>query len=171
MRLASLSVLVVAGSICAGCSESTMIRTSPPNAQVTVNDKVVGLSPVAFTYPSHSMGGATFKYKIEHDGYLPAEGTLRTRVSAGRIVAAVFTTCITCIFRGFKTFGSDVTDIELTPASVPAGEAIGRSPADRLRRIQDLYDQGLMTEQEYKRYRSQILHEAAGIPEPQPLGR
>ena len=34
-------------------------------------------------------------------------------------------------------------------------------------KTQDLYDQGLMTEQEYKRYRSQLLHEAAGLPEPE----
>jgi hypothetical protein len=159
--------------LCAGCSESTKIRTYPPNAKVTVNDVLIGVSPVEYSVPSWSMGGKVFAYRIEHDGYLPTAGRLKTRVAPGRIVAAVSTACITCLFHGFKEF-EDQTNVELIPiggqvsevSGQKASEAPGRTVADRLRRIQDLYDQGLMTEQEYKRYRSEILHDAAGVPEP-----
>jgi hypothetical protein len=149
------------------CSESTAIRTYPPNAKVSVDDTVIGVSPVEFRYPSWSMGGKTFRYRAERDGYLPAEGRLKTRVAPGRIVAAVFTSCITCLFHGFKTF-EEQTNIELTPLNGQVVEKSGETAAiaERLRRIQDLYDQGLMTEQEYKRYRSEILHDAAGATEP-----
>lgn len=162
-RIVAATIILLGGT---ACSESTMIRTYPPNAKVSVNDTVVGVSPVVYRYPSWSMGGTVFHYQVEHEGYVPAEGQLHTRVAPGRIVAAIFTTCITCLFHGFKAF-DDQTNIELTPLVAHApSETLGQTSAERLRRIQDLYDQGLMTEQEYKRYRSEILHDAAGIPEP-----
>src|SRR6266478_3488990 len=98
-----LTVLMIVLS-CAACSESTMIRTFPANAKVSIKDVVIGVSPVEYRYPSWSMGGKVFRYRAEHDGCLPADGQLKTRVAPGRIVAAVFTTCITCVFHGFKTF-------------------------------------------------------------------
>ena len=167
MSRAPLWMAIAAIALAGGCTEATSIRTYPPGAQVTIDEKPIGVSPTVFRVPSHDVAG-TYKYRIDHDGYLPAEGELRTRVSTGRIVGAVFTTCITCIFRGFRTL-PDNLEVELKPLNsgltAPGGNA--GSTADRLRRIQDLYDQGLMTEQEYKRYRSQLLHEAAGLPEPE----
>jgi hypothetical protein len=79
------------------------------------------------------MGGKVFRYRVERDGYVPAEGQLKTRVAPGRIVAAIFTTCITCVFHGFKAF-DEQTNIELTPIGGQVAEKLGSTTAERLRR-------------------------------------
>lgn len=161
-KVVAATLILLCGT---ACSESTVIRTYPPNAAVTVDGTSIGVTPTVFKVPSHDVG-SVYKYRIDRDGYVPVDGELRTRVSAGRIVGTIFTTGIYAIFRGFRTL-PDRVEVELVPLNAgPAGNS-AVPVADRLRKIQDLYDQGLITEQEYKRYRSQLLHEAAGVSLPE----
>jgi hypothetical protein len=57
------------------------------------------------------------------------------------------------------------TYVDLGPPLNPSPETLGErtnpssSPEDRLRRVQNMYDQGLINEQEYNRLRSDILRE------------
>jgi hypothetical protein len=143
-----------------GCAESATLRTEPPRAKVYIDGNFVGMSPAEFLIGRLEEG----HYRVVLDGYEPSEGQLQARIAPGRVVGTVFTFGIYAIFRGLHYY--PLTDVDLTPSPnrpPPVGGGPDResSPADRLRNVQDMYDHGLINEQEYKRIRSDILRELA----------
>ena len=91
-------------------------------------------------------------------GYQPESGNLKPSVAAGRVVAAIFTACITCAFHGFYYFKP--LDVVLTkdPAAAVAATK-GQSPTERLQQLDEAREKGLINEHEYQRLRGQILSE------------
>jgi hypothetical protein len=94
------------------------------------------------------------------DGYPPAEGQLETRIAhrAGFVTVGIF-----AVFMGWHYYPT--TYVDLGPPSNPSPGTLGGrtnpslSPEERLRHVQNMYDQRLINEQEYNRLRSEILHE------------
>ena len=142
------------------CAEHTVIRSSPPGAQVYVNDQLIGVSPAVVEVPRSELD-SPHHYRVVLDGYTPAEGRLKRRFPVGRLFGAIFTTGILYIFRSPMTLASPVdvvlhseaSDVQATGSRDPGTVA----PADRLRRLQDLYEQGVITDQEYRRRRAEII--------------
>lgn len=160
---------VLALAVLSGCAETALIQTSPPGAKLYVNKKFVGITPVEFTVKRSDWPETKpeFRYRIEHEKYSPQEGVLATGVNWRRIMTAVFTSGINLIFKRVNAFKSDVYDFDMNPESVTANaNAMPASGSidERLRKVQDLYDQGLITEPEHRRYRSDILRELAPAP-------
>jgi hypothetical protein len=173
-RLHTILAIVWLMSCLPGCAEQTLIRTSPPDASVMINGKFIGVTPVLYRVPESEFHPHT-TYQIARDGYEPIEGELNTYVTPGRIVGGIFTLGIPFIFRGATAFAK-VHDFQLQPvarATVPAVPAEPPPPpsgsatvplpstsdpaASKLRQLQDLYDRGLISEEEYRSARSRIV--------------
>ena len=142
---------------CAG-AEPAALHTTPPGAKIYVNEKFVGLSPTTFMI-GRSEGT---HYRAVLDGYPPGEGQLESRIAPERVFASVVTVGIFSIVMGWHHYPT--TYVDLGPPLNPSLESHGTiapelSPEDRLRHVQNMYDQKLISEQEYGRLRSQILHE------------
>ncbi|MBI1816752.1 MAG: SHOCT domain-containing protein [Deltaproteobacteria bacterium] len=120
-----------------------------------MNDVAIGTSPVLFTTPTKSLERSTFHYRVEADGYVPAEGELKERVSAGRIVGYVFTVGILRAFRGVKTFREPV-EITLQPVGATAHAASTALEA-RLNELKSLHDRGVISDEEYRQARAAAL--------------
>lgn len=122
-----------------------------------VNEKFVGITPMIYEM-SESEIPEVIHYRVERGGYLPQEGELRGRFSAGRLIGAIFTLGIVYaarspyVYRGVYDFAlvplDDPRDVQAEPLRID----------ERLRRLQDLRDQGLITEDEYEKQRAAILH-------------
>jgi hypothetical protein len=140
--------------LASGCAEYATFRSSPAPAKVYLNDQMIGLTPLEYPIPQDQVQ-QTWNYRVEIDGYEPDSGILQRSIAPGRIVAAVFTLCISCAFRGFQYFRT--VDAALTQVGRTSAGADKGSPADRLRRLDEAYNQGLINEQEYRKLRSQIL--------------
>ncbi|HTF32193.1 MAG TPA: hypothetical protein VK714_00665 [Myxococcota bacterium] len=145
---------------CFGCgAERAALHTTPPGARIFVNEKFVGLSPTTFMIGRYE--GTHFRAVL--DGYPPAEGQLETRIAPERIFASFVTVGIYAVFMGWHYYPT--TYVDLGPPLNPSPETLGgrpepsSSPEDRLRHVQNMYDQRLINEQEYNRLRSEILHE------------
>jgi len=140
-----------------GCAESATLLSEPSRAKVYIDGRFVGLSPATFLVGQ----GEEAHYRVVLDGYEPSEGQLLARLAPGRVVGTVFTFGIYAIFRSLHYYPP--TNVALTPSSSPQPEAHGatapESPEDRLRHVKNLYDQRLISEQEYQRLRSDILRE------------
>jgi PEGA domain len=141
-----------------GCADDAALRTVPPGARVYVNEKFVGLSPTTFLVGRFE----GTHYRTVLDGYPPAEGQLESRIAPERIFATIMTVGIYVVFHGWHYYPPTVVDFG--PSSNPSPETLGgstnpSSPEDRLRHVQNMYDQRLINEQEYNRLRSEILHE------------
>jgi hypothetical protein len=107
-------MLVLIGVLLAvGCGESTLMRSRPAGANVWVNDRFIGQTPVEYGC-SRAEFSRPQRYRLELDGYEPAHGELRKRVMPGRIVGGSFSLGISLIFRpptGFR----DRYDFVLVP--------------------------------------------------------
>lgn len=110
MKGYAVAMVVAVAVVASGCAEYALIRSDPPAAKVIINDKFVGLTPVEYKV-SRGDVKKNYSYKVEKEGYVPVNGVLRRSVAPGRIVAAVFSMCISCAFRGFQYFPS--VDVEL----------------------------------------------------------
>jgi hypothetical protein len=92
----------------AGCSETTIIRTTPPGASIYVNERYVGGSPVEFEASSWSVRPQAYRYRTVKPGYVASNGEIPAHLSIGRIVAAYLSSCLSC-GRGFFVFDEETT--------------------------------------------------------------
>jgi hypothetical protein len=121
--------------VLAGCTEATMIRSSPPDATVYVDGKFAGVTPLRFVVP-RSRFSNHMHYRVEREGYLPDEGVLRTQVRTGRVIGGLFTLGLIWPFRGVTAFVAR-HDVALekapppTPSPTPEAAPLPAPPPDR----------------------------------------
>lgn len=162
----SLKRLVACVSIAllttAGCSESTRIQTSPQGARVYVDNVLVGVSPTVYSV-SRAEFSQPHVCRAELDGYAPAEEPLRKTLAVGRLIGAIFTLGIVYAFRSPYAFRNTH---ELVLEKLPdAPQSAGSSPVrpggptteERLHRIKQLRQQGVITQEEFDKYELEIL--------------
>jgi len=148
-----------------GCAADKLrISSHPPGAEVFIDDQFVGTTPVAWEV-SRAQHGTRFHVRLEDKGYAPYETDARTVVSGGRVALAILTSAISLAFQKPSYY----RPIEATLRPLREGEQPGAAPerapartgdsAVRLRQLEQLHDQGLITDEEYERKRRAILNE------------
>ncbi len=156
MRTTTLRLLVlslVAASV--GCSEETLVRSTPPGAAVYWGDREIGTTPTPFVV-KRAEWRDDFTLRLEHDGYQPATVIVPTHIAKGRVTGGIFTLGLVWLFKRPTTL-PDRVDVPLTPAHV--GEAPADAPADaRLQVLQRLLDQHLITDEEFRARRDAIMN-------------
>jgi hypothetical protein len=144
----------------AGCTESALVRSYPPGSKLYVNGDFVGVTPVVYSVADAKFTGREFPVRIERTGYAPADGVLRKQTCPGRVAGGVFTLGILFLFRSATCFVSP-QDFLLEPLSTAAdaGAGAAHQPTveERLDRIRRMRDQGVITDEEFEHYRTEIL--------------
>jgi hypothetical protein len=147
--------------VIAGCAESTLVRSYPAGATVYLNGQREGITPLVLTVPRTQFDQDTLRVRVEHEGYQSEERTLTTQRCNGRVVGGVFTFGILLLFKPPTCFASPQDfALNAVPGAAPHAEA---APApqptveERLQRLQELRDRGVITQDEYDRSRQQIL--------------
>src|SRR5689334_4184941 len=97
-RLRGIGVVALL-SVIAGCAESTMIKSYPVGARISVNGVFVGAAPAKFVTSREQFDRETFVAVAEQPGYQRTELTLQKGTCRGRIVGAVFTLGILLLFK------------------------------------------------------------------------
>ena len=157
--------LLAASVLLAGCAETAIIRTHPPDAKVYVEGKYVGDSPATFTAKAHHVQ-RKYALRLEKDGYQTVDDVLTSHVAVGRIILDGLVTCgITWVFRGYWIF--EPAAFELKPvaaavpeppaATVPAAESHDDDLVKKLQRLQDLLNRKLINRQEYDAYKAEVM--------------
>lgn len=160
-RKRSLAVLFLSTAV-VGCAESAVVRSYPAGSKVYVNGAYEGLTPLGVTIPREQFDAGQYAVRLEHEGYTPEDGTLRTETCRGRIVGGVFTLGIVLLFKPPTCFASP-QDFSLVPLPGQSPSASGPSGApqatvdERLERLKRLRDQGTITNEEYEHYRLEVL--------------
>ncbi len=137
-----------------------MITTKPPGADVYVNGRLIGKSPVEYSVPRGKWTGH-YTYRVEKEGYEPRQGKLDTAVSGGRITGAVFTLGLSLAFKPAQTFTQSEYDFGLySIEDAVEGSAAGETGVEeRLRKIERLHATGVIDDDEYERHRRMILED------------
>ena len=167
------AILLLLLLLAAGCAERAWIRSAPPGANVYVNGRFIGITPVVYSVHRPEFN-RPLRYRLECDGYGAVEGELQKRIGTPRIVGACFTLGLSLLFKPLTTLQEryDIA-LERTPkqanvAPPPAADTPSRAASEadpegsvraRLRELQDLYDRGTISEQEFKRTRQKILRD------------
>ncbi len=143
--IASLSLL--AASLLAACgTEHTLIRSDPSGAKVTINDKMIGTTPAEFAvnrsdWPSNN----TFKCRLEMENYDPTDCTFQG-ARWRHVVGDIFTLFLIRIFRG--PYGlADEYDYKLRPLT-------------GLPQLDKLHASGVISDDEYKQLRLDLIRKA-----------
>jgi hypothetical protein len=150
-------VALLISLVAAGCTQSTLFRSDPPGARISVNGQFVGITPAHYEMAEWDVP-RVIHYRVERGAYLPQEGELRAQFSVGRLVGAIFTVGLLYAARGPYVY-KEAYDFALAP--VGDSRDVEKEPLridERLRRLQDLFNQGLISEQEYQQQRAAILH-------------
>ena len=110
-----------------GCAESTMIRSYPVGARISVDGIFVGATPAKFVASRQDFEQKTFVAVAEHPGYQRTEYTLQRTTCKGRIVGGVFTLGILLLFKRPTCFQSPQY-IDMPPLPGVPGPAARRIP-------------------------------------------
>jgi len=151
-RCGSAALLLVA-VLLGGCSESVMIRSGPSGANVFVNDKPVGKTPVEYTVPRGDLGNP-YHVRIEKNGYEPVVTNLSTRIAGGRVTGAVFTLGILAMFRSM--YYIQPVFAQLQPLVSPQDDR-DRVLGESLRNLRELHERGKISDEEFQRRQTELL--------------
>lgn len=166
--------LVVAGccSIIHGTSQEVGISSSPSGATVIVNGQQMGTTPVTLDLKRKG----SHKITIEMDGYQPYEMAL-TKSTSGWVwgnvlLGGLIGLAVDAIDGALYKVNPELVQAQLLAAEkdslqigmaqgIPEGaEKIGqmdKTPAEKLKELKELKDQGILTEEEYETRRKTLV--------------
>ena len=147
------------------CASSTMIQSNPTGAKLYLNSSYVGVTP--YRHTDTKIVGTTTYVRLEKEGYEPLNTSFSRdeQADAGAIVGGIF-----LLFPFLWTMKYDPSHIyELAPPgnfqqpavapSMPlASDSTSASPkAAQLRDVKKLFDEGILTKDEYEKEKKKIL--------------
>jgi hypothetical protein len=115
MRTVALAGLLLLAS----CAEGIGVQSYPDGASLYLNDKFVGKTPTVGWIPRSEWTGNAVPYRVQKDGYEPANGAFDLCVSGGRVTAGVFTVGFSLLFKPLNTFCTDPEIVQLIPKPFP----------------------------------------------------
>jgi len=138
-----------------------LIRAYPSDTEVTVNGEPLGKTPVEYVVPrARWPRDGYFHYHAERADYRPQDGSFTSKPAGGRITGGIFTLGILFMFKRPTALPEEL-EIILEPVAATSpdakGSSIQQSPEQQIRRLEKLLDEGLITEEEFKRQRKKIL--------------
>ncbi|MDR2927257.1 MAG: PEGA domain-containing protein [Cytophagaceae bacterium] len=149
-----ISVSLAGAILFTSCASTTMIQSNPSGAKVYLNGEPVGTTP--YSHTDTKIVGSTTTVKLEKEGYEPLNTSFSRdeEVDAGAIIGGVFVWIPflwTMKYKPTHTY-------ELTPSSnakQPKNQPQTR--ADKLRELKQLFDEKLISTEDYRRERRKVL--------------
>jgi hypothetical protein len=148
------------------CSSTTVIQSEPPGARLFINGEFMGSTP--YTLTDTKVAGTTNWVRLEMEGYetLYTSFSRTERVEVGAIVAGFFVWVPFAWglkYKPFRTFMLaplydeyyDEWEEEEMPHDAEANRDADRYKA--LREIKQLYDDGILTTEEFEKEKQRIL--------------
>ena len=156
--------LILAGSILfTSCASTTLIQSSPSDAKIYLNGEPVGTTP--YTHRDTRIVGSTTSVKLEKEGYDPFSTSItrNEEADAGAIIGGIL-----FLIPFLWTMKYKPTHMyELIPKSgvgqpifeTDPQQDLTKSKADRLRELKALFDENVLTQEEYEKEKKKILEE------------
>ena len=142
------------------CSETVLIRSTPPDAEVFIDGEPRGKTPLRYKVARGDLKEQ--KLQLKKRGYEPVEDVLRLRIAPGRVVGAVFTLGLLYAFRDPYYLAGAERAFLLTkdPAEVSAAQQAERDRATgrELRELNERYKRGEISEVERDQRAEQLLN-------------
>ena len=157
----SISFFLALTILCASCSSTTMIQSSPSKAKVYIDGAFAGETP--YLHRDSKIVGSSMVVKIEKEGFTPLVTTITKdeEVNVGAIIGGLF---VVVPFLWTMQY-QPVHNYVLKPTAVendvkPEIQKIQTNPkskADRLRELKQLLDEKIITLDEFEKEKSKVL--------------
>jgi len=158
------TALILASTILlASCSSRTLIQSNPSGAKVYLNGESVGTTP--YSYQDTKIVGSTNTVKLEKEGYEPFNTTFsrNEKADVGAIIGGIF---VLVPFLWTMKYNPERT-YELVPsasgpkqvAAQPLSTVTAKSKADKLRELKKMFEEKLITQEEYDLGRKKVMSE------------
>jgi len=156
--------LILAGSILlASCASRTLIKSNPSGAKVYLNGEAVGTTP--YTHEDTKIIGSVTTVKLEKEGYEPFNTSFarNEKADAGAIVGGVFLLFPFLWTMKYKPERSyDL--VQISNGTKPttkdqSKQAENKSKEEKLRELKKLFEDKLISQEEYDLGRKKILSE------------
>lgn len=156
-----VSFILAALILITSCVSTTVIQSSPSGAKLYLNGEPVGVTP--YTHQDGKIVGSTTLVKLEKEGYesLNTSFTRDEEVDVGAVIGGIFFMfpfLWTMKYKPYRLY-------EMKPAEGAEEEKYKnqlsqvKSKADMLREIKQLYDDGIISWDEYEKERKKVLNE------------
>lgn len=163
MTTKTISLLLVCSILLTSCVSTTIIKSIPSGAKISVDGQPMGKTPYA--HSDTKITGSITTVKIEKEGYDPLNSSFyRTeQVDVGAIIGGLF---VWIPFLWVMKY-NPIHTFELTPSlnneqptiKTQPKQGQARSKADRLRELKQLLDEDVITQEEYGKEKKKILEE------------
>lgn len=143
----------------ASCSSTTTINSTPSKAKVYLNGEYVGTTP--YTHRDTKIVGSSTLVKLKKEGYQDFENSFSRdeETDVGAIIGGIFFLfpfLWTMKYKPSRTYEMQVIEGHQKKIEGEKKKSI-LSKADQLRELKALYDDGLITKEEYEKERKRIL--------------
>lgn len=149
--------LILAGSIfLTSCASTTMIQSTPVGAKVYLNGENVGTTP--YEHRDTKIVGSTTTVKLQKEGYedLITSFSRNEQADVGAIVGGVFLLFPFLWTMKYKPH-HNYEMVRLTSTRDASESSISGSKAESLKELKKLFDDKLITSEEYENQRKSIL--------------
>jgi hypothetical protein len=157
-----ISIILVCSIFLTSCTSTTVIHSKPGGAKIYLNDEYAGTTP--YTHSDTKIVGSTTTVKLEKEGYetLTSFISRNEEVDVGAIIGGIFFLfpfLWTMKYKPSRTYelkqSVDNPSQEITTGT----QDQSKSKADKLRELKQLFDENLITKEEYEKERKKILEE------------
>ncbi len=163
-----LPLLILLTVFMASCASYTVITTKPQGAKVFVDDYYIGKTPVI--YRDYKPALSSTAIKIEKEGYrtiytyIQKDGSINlTSLVAGFFFMPAWIWALGYPPQyNFILQPGDSVEVQAPtnlPYTIPDSLSFGNKKAKALKELEDLHNQGLLTDEEYESKKKQILEE------------
>ena len=165
----SLPLLIFGVVFFTSCASYTIITTEPQGANVYVDDYYIGKTPVV--YKDYKPALSSTAIKIEKQGYrtiytyIQKDGSINlTSLVGGFFFMPAWIWALGYPPQySFTLQPGDSAQIQIPsanlPYTIPDSTVFGNQKAKTLKELEDLHNQGLLTDEEYEAKKKQILEE------------
>lgn len=154
--------LVLAGAILfTSCASTTMIHSTPVGAKLYLNGESVGTTP--YQYSDTKILGSTTIVKLQKEGYedFNTSFSRNEKADAGAIIGGIFVLVPflwTMKYKPNRTYEMiPLANGGTTAARNVTEAAVEKSKSESLKELKKLFDEKLITEEEYEIKKKSIL--------------
>lgn len=146
------------------CASSTVIQSNPSGAKLYLNSNYVGTTP--YRHTDTKIVGTTTYVRLEKEGYEPLNTSFSRdeQADAGAIIGGIFLLfpfLWTMKYDPSRTYElaspSTFQQPPVAPMPLANDSALTSPKATRLRDAKKLFDEGILTKEEYEKEKKKIL--------------
>ena len=158
----TVSMFLAATILLSSCASTTMIQSNPSGAKLYLNGESVGATP--YTHTDTKIVGSTTRVTLKKEGYetLNTAFSRDEEVDVGAIIGGIFVWIPflwTMKYKPTHTYELSPSFDNNQTTILKENRQNTESKANRLREIKQLFDEKILTEEEYEKEKKKILDE------------